>query len=46
MLPKPIKAYAVVNIKKPILDALDIFKSKDISIAKGEKIIKVIITPE
>ncbi len=38
---KPLKAYAIVNKKNPKLKFLDIFPTKDVNIAKDEKIIEV-----
>ena len=41
MKAKPAKAYAVVDIKKPVISVMEIYETKDIKIEKGEKIIRV-----
>jgi uncharacterized protein YvpB len=43
--PRPIIAYAAVDRKKPVLHTNDIFRDKDITMAKNEMLIKVKITP-
>lgn len=43
---KPIKAWAVVDESKPILDALQVYKDKDMTLYKGEKLIPVLIIPD
>jgi len=43
--PRPIKAFAIVNIKNPKISAMEIYEDKDVHFDKGEEIIRVTINP-
>ena len=44
MKPRPIKAWAVIDTKKPRLLVSEIYEDKDIVLNKGEKLIRVLIS--
>ena len=43
---KPTKAWAVISVENPYIDALQIYKDKDMTLFKGEQLIPVIIVPD
>ena len=43
--PRPIRAWAIVKVKNPKIDALEIYKDKNVLMLKTEKLIRVEIRP-